>query len=147
MSEMLISEGAEVTLHFALKLEDGAVVDSNFEGQPATFTVGDGNLLPGFERALYGLAAGAKESFDIEPENGFGQSNPNNMQRIKRAEFDPQLELQPGLVLSFADASNAELPGVVAEFDDEYVTIDFNHPLAGRTIRFDVEIVAVKNAQ
>lgn len=146
MSSDVIRQDAEVTLHFALSLEDGTAVDSNFEGEPATFKVGDGSLLPGFEQVLMGLEAGASESFSIPPEQGFGQPNPNNLQQMDRREFDPGLNLEPGLVLSFADANQAELPGVVAEMNDEFVTIDFNHPLAGRTIQFDVKIISVKAA-
>ncbi|MBR9913096.1 MAG: peptidylprolyl isomerase [Gammaproteobacteria bacterium] len=144
--DITIDEGTQVTLHFALKLDNGDVVDSNFGAQPATFVVGDGNLLPGFERVLFGLSAGAKDTFVIEPENGFGQSNPNNLQKIPRAQFGDDIELVEGLMLSFADAQKAELPGVVAAFDDETVTIDFNHPLAGRRILFEVEILAVAAA-
>lgn len=146
MTNLVIGEGTEVTLHFALKLENGDVIDSNFNGNPATFIVGDGNLLPGFERALFGMAAGESNIFVIKPEDGFGQSNPNNMQEIPRDQFDEGLELIEGLMLSFADAQKTELPGVVAAFDDKTVTIDFNHPLAGRNILFEVAILQVAPA-
>lgn len=144
MSQLTIGEGTQVTLHFSLKLDEGQVVDSTFEGNPATFAVGDGNLLDGFEQVLFGLSAGSKESFVINPEQGFGQPNPNNFQDFSRDQFDPGLELEKGLMLSFADAKNAELPGVVVEFDEESVTIDFNHPLAGKDILFEVEILSVE---
>jgi len=143
MSELTIAENTQVTLHFALKMEDGAVIDSNFEGQPATFIVGDGNLLPGFEKSLVGMKAGDENSFVIKPEDAFGQSNPNNMQQMPRDQFASDMELVEGLVVSFADAQKAETPGVVHSFDDEQVTIDFNHPLAGRDIIFDVKVVDV----
>lgn len=146
MTNLAIDEGTEVTLHFALKLENGDVIDSNFNSKPATFVVGDGNLLPGFERALAGMVAGEKNTFVIKPEDGFGQSNPNNMQVMPRSQFDDSVELVEGLMLSFADAQKAELPGIVAAFDDETVTIDFNHPLAGRDILFEVEILGVSPA-
>ncbi|NIB40255.1 FKBP-type peptidyl-prolyl cis-trans isomerase [Pseudomaricurvus alkylphenolicus] len=143
MTELTIDEGTQVTLHFALKLESGEIVDSNFDADPATFVMGDGNLLPGFEKALVGMAAGDKNSFVIAPEDGFGQSNPNNLQTMDRDQFDDEIELVEGLMLSFADAQNAEMPGVVSCFDDDSVTIDFNHPLAGRNIVFEVEILQV----
>ena len=143
----VITDGAQVTLHFSLTLEDGAVVDSNFDGQPATFTVGDGNLLSGFEQALLGLSAGARECLTVSPEQGFGQPNPNNIQRVSRESFDADVELQPGLVMTFLDANKTEVPGVVSEFDDQFVTVDFNHPLAGRTILFDVQILSVNSSQ
>jgi FKBP-type peptidyl-prolyl cis-trans isomerase SlpA len=143
--ELRIGPDKEVTLHFALKLENGDVVDSTFDKQPATFKVGDGNLLPGFEVALYGFKAGDKRSLQIEPENAFGQPNPQNVQVMPRSQFQ-DMELSEGLLIIFNDAANAELPGVVKAFDESQVTIDFNHPLAGKTLSFDVEIIEVRPA-
>ena len=143
MTEQRIGPDKEVTLHFALKLENGDVVDSTFDKQPATFKVGDGNLLPGFEVALYGFKAGDKRSLQIAPENAFGQPNPQNVQVMPRRQFQ-DMELSEGLLIIFNDAANAELPGVVKAFDEQQVTIDFNHPLAGKTLSFDVEIIAVR---
>ncbi|MFZ5958957.1 FKBP-type peptidyl-prolyl cis-trans isomerase [Pseudomonas knackmussii] len=145
MADVRIGAETEVTLHFALKLEDGNVVDSTFDKQPATFKVGDGNLLPGFELALYGLKAGDKRSLSIDPEQGFGQPNPANVQVMPRDQFEG-MELSHGLLVIFNDAAKTELPGVVKEFDEQRVTIDFNHPLAGKTLAFDVEIIEVKLA-
>lgn len=143
MTEQRIGPDKEVTLHFALKLANGDVVDSTFDKQPATFKVGDGNLLPGFEAALFGFKAGDKRSVQVEPENAFGQPNPQNVQIMPRSQFQ-DMELSEGLLVIFNDAANTELPGVVKAFDDAQVTIDFNHPLAGKTLSFDVEIIAVK---
>jgi len=143
--ELRIGPDREVTLHFALKLENGDVVDSTFDKQPATFKVGDGNLLPGFEAAFYGFKAGDKRSLQIEPENAFGQPNPQNVQVMPRGQFQ-DMELSEGLLIIFNDAANAELPGVVKAFDEQQVTIDFNHPLAGKTLSFDVEIIEVRPA-
>ncbi|MNE54221.1 FKBP-type 16 kDa peptidyl-prolyl cis-trans isomerase [compost metagenome] len=145
MTEQRIGPERQVTLHFAIKLESGDVVDSTFDKSPATFKVGDGNLLPGFEQALYGLKAGDKRSIAIEPEHGFGQPNPQNVQVMPRSQFEG-MELSEGLMVIFNDAAKAELPGVVKQFDAEQVTIDFNHPLAGKRLTFDVEIVDVQPA-
>ncbi|WP_341303809.1 peptidylprolyl isomerase [Pseudomonas sp. TMP25] len=143
MTDVRIGPDKEVTLHFALKLDNGDVVDSTFDKNPATFKVGDGNLLPGFEQAIYGLKAGDKRSLEISPEQGFGQGNPQNIQVMPRSQFQ-DMELSEGLLVIFNDAANTELPGVVKIFDDSQVTIDFNHPLAGKTLSFDVEIIEVK---
>jgi FKBP-type peptidyl-prolyl cis-trans isomerase SlpA len=142
MTELRIGTGSRVTLHFAIKLDDGAQVDSTFDKQPATFTVGDGSLLPGFEQTLFGLKSGDQRSFTIAPEQGFGQTNPQNVQVIARSQF-AKMELSEGLLIIFNDAANAELPGVVKAFDEERVTIDFNHPLAGKQLIFDVLIIQV----
>ena len=142
MTEVRIGPDKQVTLHFALKLDNGDVVDSTFDKNPATFKVGDGNLLPGFEQAIYGLKAGDKRSLSISPEQGFGQGNPQNIQIMPRSQFQ-DMELSEGLLVIFNDAANAELPGVVKAFDDSQVSIDFNHPLAGKALSFDVEIIEV----
>ncbi|CAD5109038.1 FKBP-type peptidyl-prolyl cis-trans isomerase [Zestomonas carbonaria] len=143
MTELRIGPDREVTLHFALKLDSGDVVDSTFDKQPATFKVGDGSLLPGFEAVLFGLKAGDKRTLQVEPENGFGQPNPQNVQVMPRSQFQ-DMELSEGLLVIFNDAANAELPGIVKAFDDAQVTIDFNHPLAGKTLSFEVEIIEVR---
>ena len=145
-SELTVAEGRRLSIHFALRLRDGSVVDSNFDGKPANFTLGDGNLLPGFERHLLGMTAGQRETYVVTPEQGFGQANPNNVQTFPRDTFAPDMELAEGLVVSFADAQKSELPGVVTGFTDVDVTVDFNHPLAGKDILFDVQIVSVEAA-
>lgn len=147
MRDLAVGPGTKVTLHFALRLQDGEVIDSNFERDPATFVVGDGNLLPGFEKAIFGLIEGDKKTLTISPEQGFGQRNPNNMQEFERNEFSSDIELKEGLVLSFSDAQKTELPGVVYSFDEDKVVIDFNHPLAGRDIVFDVAILKIEPVQ
>ena len=133
--------GTKVTLHFALVLEDGDVIDSNFETAPATFTVGDGNLLPGFESTLMGLENGDEREFTIPPEEAFGQHNPQNVQRVDRSNFDQQ-ELEVGAMFSFQNG-DGELPGVIVEFEDEEILVDFNHPLAGKNIIFQVKIMDI----
>jgi FKBP-type peptidyl-prolyl cis-trans isomerase SlpA len=147
MRDLSIGPGTKVTLHFALRLQDGEVIDSNFERDPATFVVGDGNLLPGFEKAIFGLLEGERKTLTISPEQGFGQRNPNNLQEFPRSEFAPDMELKEGLVLSFTDAQKTELPGVVSHFDENLVVVDFNHPLAGRDIVFDVAILKIEPVQ
>lgn len=147
MRELAIGPGTKITLHFALQLDNGDMVDSNFERDPATFTVGDGNLLPGFEKALFGMLEGEHKTLVIKPEDGFGQRNPNNIQEIARSQFSPDLELSEGLMLSFADAQKTELPGVVQRYDDDVVIVDFNHPLAGREILFEVAILKIEPVQ
>jgi|TARA_R100000049_G_scaffold5425_1_gene17502 FKBP-type peptidyl-prolyl cis-trans isomerase SlpA len=143
MIETRIGHESEVTLHFTLKLPNGDVVDTTTDKQPATFKVGDGSLLPGFEQVLFGLKAGDCRSFEIEPERGFGPGNEQNIQTIARDQFD-EMELEPGLLVIFADAAGGELPGVVKQVHDSVVEVDFNHPLAGKVITFDVEIVDVR---
>lgn len=140
----LVAESSKVTFHFSLSLDDGEIIDSTFDKSPATLTVGDGSLLPGYEACLLGLKAGEKTSFLVGPDKGFGQHNPDNVQHFKRKDFEADIELAEGMIISFADASGAEVPGVVKSYDDKDVEVDFNHPLAGRDVTFRVEIIDVE---
>lgn len=144
---MLIDRHSHITMHFSLALEDGSVIDSNFAAAPVSFTHGDGNLLPGFEDQLLGLAAGDKATFRITAEQGFGQHNPSNVQQLKRKLFPADMKLVQGLVVSFMDAARGELPGVIATIEEDEIAVDFNHPLAGKLIVFDVHILDVRNTE
>jgi FKBP-type peptidyl-prolyl cis-trans isomerase SlpA len=139
--KLQIETGMSVTLHFSLVLEDGHIIDSNFESEPATFSVGDGNLLPGFESILMGLVNGDEREFTIPPEQAFGQHNPQNVQAVERGNFD-QEELELGAMFSFQNG-DGELPGVIVDVDENEVMIDFNHPLAGKNIIFQVKIIDI----
>ncbi len=138
--------GTRITLHFTVSLADGAVMDTTRNGEAATFTWGDGSLLQGFEQALSGLAPGDRRSVFIQADQGFGPHNPDNIQHFPRKDFARHQSLEPGLVMEFTDASGAGVPGVIQSADEQWVTVDFNHPLAGRDLNFEVEIIDVRPA-
>lgn len=139
----MIDENSTVTLHFSLALENGQMIDSTFEKTAPTMTMGDGSLLHGFEQRLMGLQVGDKKEFLIEPKDAFGAHNPMNVQYFKTEEFDPEI-VEVGMIVSFIDAGQHELPGVISRFDEEQVEVDFNHPLAGKNLLFTVEIIHVQ---
>lgn len=144
MNDLPIDQGTRVTLNFALSFPDGEVIDSTFHKQPASLEIGDENLPENFEAYLMGLKAGDRETFEVPPEKAFGQHNPSNVQTFKRHEFSADMVLEPGVMISFADARQSELPGVVSRVEGDQVDVDFNHPLAGRTLMFEVEIIDVE---
>ena len=147
MNKVTVGEGTRVHLNFSISLEDGSEVDTNFGDESVSFAVGDGSLLPGFERLLFGMSPGERQMFVVTPENAFGQPNDDNVQTVSRDQFDDDIELQIGLVYAFNDAGGGELPGMIISFDDDEVSVDFNHPLSGRTILFDVLIHRVEPAE
>ena len=138
-----INASSHLTLNFALHHASGETIDSTFDKGAVELTIGDGNLLAGFESCLIGLVAGDHQTFTVAPENGFGQHNPANLQTLKRHQFGHDIVLELGLVVSFSDAANTELPGVVKTIDGDDVVMDFNHPLAGVELQFEVQIIAV----
>lgn len=142
MNELTITKTSTVSLNFNLSLDDGQLVDGNMYKQAASFEIGDGTLLPGFELNLLGMKAGETGDFMIEPVNGFGVPNINNIQLFSRSQFSG-IALEIGTVVSFSDAAKAELPGVVKSIQGDRIEVDFNHPLAGKSLRFEVKIVEV----
>ena len=147
-SKASVREGSRITIHFALLLPSGEEIDTTRRGQPATLTLGDGNLLPGFETVLIGMREGDDAQITVPAAEAFGERNPANvrvMPRDRFADFSPDQALEPGLMISF-QAPDGELPGVVTEVYAETVQIDFNHPLSGNDIIFDVSILRVENA-
>ncbi len=139
-----ISANSEVVMHFTIKLEDGSVADSTqTSGKPAKLVMGDGSLTDNFEKCLLGLTEGEKASFTLGPDDAFGQSNPDNIQHMDRSQFAGDIPLEEGTIVAFAGPGGQEIPGVITEVSGESVTVDFNHPLAGQNVIFDVEIVSV----
>ena len=143
MNNVPIGPGTRVTLIFKLALSAGDVIDSTGD-ESATFEVGDGSLLPGFEAAMYGMKAGDSGELPIAAEQGFGLPNEENVHMMKRALFDVSQELVEGLVVSFSDGEGGERPGVVKRLFDELVEVDFNHPLAGQDLLFSVQVKQVE---
>lgn len=131
-----------VTLHYRITLENGVPMVSTFEATPATLQLGDGTLAPQFERLLVGLPVGSRHIFTLPPEAAFGPRRDDLIERVRRADF-PDDTAEVGTILSFAAPDGSRYAGVVVELDDEWGVVDFNHPLAGKTIRFEVEIIGV----
>lgn len=139
-----IGPGAEVLMHFKLSLEDGTVADESEPGEPLRFIMGDGTMIPGLEMILYGLKVGDRENLRIGPQDAFGYADPSNVHSMARSDFGPEFDLQPGLVIAFTTPSGEEVPGIIREVHDDSVQVDFNHPLAGHEVRFEVEILEVR---
>ena len=132
-----------MTLHLSLALKDGTVAESTFDGEPLTFTMGDGSLVEGLELGLYGLRAGDRQRLELYPEQHFGLHDPAKLHQMARTEFGDGIELQPGVIVGFDTPAGEELSGTVISLTEASVEVDFNHPLAGRTVIFDVEIIDV----
>lgn len=143
----LIERNSLVTLYYCLGLTNGDVLEDNFDDEPITVQLGCGEMAEGLELALIGLTAGQEETIDIGPELAFGYVDDTLFRSIPRVEFDPDIELEPGLIIEFATEEGETLPGTILEFNDEEVRVDLNHPLAGQTVRYSVKIVAIDDGE
>ena len=145
--EIAIYHGSEVLMHFTISLQDGTVAETTEGEDPLHFVMGDETLAEGLELALFGLKAGDKQSLKIGPETAYGYPDPDNVQSMERADFPDDMELERGVIVSFALPDGEEYPGTITEVGDKQVTVDFNHPLAGHEILFDVEILEVTGGE
>ena len=140
--ETRIEEGSKVQLHFSVAIENGVEIDNTrSRDEPVSLVIGDGNLLPGFEKALFGLRAGDRRTVSLPPGDAFGEWNPENVQRFDTVKFEQRPEV--GHMIEFEDKAKASLFGVVMSVEDDITEIDFNHPLVGKNITFAVEIFKV----
>lgn len=140
----MIQQGSKVELHFVLKLSDGSIAESTYNyPKPAQLVMGDGSLSEGFEQCLLGLKPGDKSQFELSSDQAFGQSNPDNIQHFERSKFGEDAPAEEGNIIAFAQPNGSEIPGIVRAVTGDSVTVDFNHPLAGQNVIFEVEILAV----
>lgn len=141
---LIINNQSEVLMHFDLKLEDGSAADSTrVNNKPAKLIMGDGSLTPNFESCLLGLKNGDKKSFTLPPDDAFGMPNPDNIHHMDRARFGADTPVETGTIIAFSQPDGSEVPGIIRDIAGDSVTVDFNHPLAGQTVIFDVEILSV----
>jgi FKBP-type peptidyl-prolyl cis-trans isomerase SlpA len=143
----LIKRNSLVTLYYCLGLTNGDVLEDNFDDEPITVQLDCGEMAEGLELALIGLTAGQEETIDIGPDLAFGYVDETLFRSIPRVEFDPDIELEPGLIIEFATEDGETLPGTILEINEDEVRVDLNHPLAGQTVRYSVKIVAVDDGE
>jgi len=132
-----------LTLHYRLATADDVEFVSTFDTAPATLQLGSGELAPTLEACLEGLTAGDRHVFLLEPEQAFGAHNPQLVQRMARTELPADGKIELLALIEFAAPGGARFAGLVRELDADSALIDFNHPLAGQAIRFEVEVVGI----
>jgi FKBP-type peptidyl-prolyl cis-trans isomerase SlyD len=147
MSEqMTVTSGRVVTMHYKLTLDDGQMVDSSQGREPLSYLHGAGNIVPGLESALEGQASGSTLSVKVAPEEGYGQRHPDAVQNVPRGAFPADAKLEVGLSFQAVDENQNPLMGTITALENDAVTVDFNHPLAGLNLNFEIEITEVRDA-
>ncbi len=131
-----------ITLNYRIVLDNGSTVIDTFQGTPATLQLGAGEMMPALEACLTGLEVGKHEHFTLAPEHAFGEYKQELVERVRR-EHMAEDKLEAMSVMEFVAPDGSRYQGLVREVDDEAAVIDFNHPLAGKTIRFEVEVIGI----
>tara|TARA_B100001146_G_C15997354_1_gene355219 strand:- start:79 stop:564 length:486 start_codon:yes stop_codon:yes gene_type:complete len=143
---MRISEQKVVTMNYEVADDQGQLIDRSEEGGPLAYIHGNGQLIPGLETALEGRGKGDKIAVDVPPEQGYGERDEEGVQIVARNQFDDSVEIEVGMQFEAQDDDEGHQIVTVAAVDGENITLDTNHPLAGKNLRFKVEILDVRDA-
>ncbi|MCA1594386.1 MAG: peptidylprolyl isomerase [Acidobacteria bacterium] len=136
--------GDTVRVHYTGQLEDGEVFDTSKDGEPLEFTVGEGQVIPGFEEGVLGMQVGDTKRIEIEPDDAYGPRREQLVESVPREGMNLETEPQAGMNLVMQLPDGNQIPVAVTEVTDTHVTLDANHPLAGQKLIFDVELVENK---
>jgi len=142
---MKVASQCVVSLEYSLHLGDGKVVDSSEGGEPLTYLQGSGQIIPGLEQQLLGLEEGASKQVVIGPKDAYGESDPESIQEVTRDHFGDKA-IKEGDEFIAVDDEHHEIPVRIAKVEGDKVTVDFNHPLAGKTLHFDIKVKGVRQA-
>lgn len=140
---MVAKQGDTIRVHYTGKLEDGTVFDSSLRRDPMEFTLGAGEVIPGFEQAVVGMNPGESKTFEVTAEQAFGSYREELVQEIDRDLVSPDLHLEIGQQLALRQPQGPSVRVTVTEISESSVTLDANHPLAGRDLSFDVQLVEI----
>ncbi|MFC1753883.1 peptidylprolyl isomerase [Thermoproteota archaeon] len=141
---MPVKKGDTVKIEYEGTFDDGTVFDSSEKaGKPLEFEVGAGKVIPGFENAVIGMDKGQEKKVKIQPEEAYGHPNPELVKKVPREQL-PKEELKQGMLLVMNLPNGMQLPAKIAELDDKEVTLDLNHPMAGKILNFKIKVVEIK---
>lgn len=143
---MPVQENQVVTINYTLKDDNGNIIDSTYDNKPFSFLSGNDQILPELEKEIGSMIIGSNKSVKLPPEKGYGSYKEEAVQTVKREEFPNDVELDVGMSFMANTPEGKRVPFTVNKIEGDEVTIDFNHPLAGKTLNFDVELVDVRNA-
>ncbi len=141
-----VKNGLFVSVDYKGTLQNGDVFDTSEGRQPLEVQIGAGQLIKGFEKALMGMALNEKKKFTLDPEDAYGQRDEGLTRSFSKSEIPPSLNLEVGQTVALQSPQGQSIPAKVTQVDDESVSVDLNHPLAGETLTFDIEVVAISDA-
>ncbi|HEX8820383.1 MAG TPA: peptidylprolyl isomerase [Archangium sp.] len=143
---MQIAKDSVVSIDYRLHLGDGKFIDESDPGDPLVYLHGYEEIVPGLEKALEGKKAGESLKVQVSPEEGYGEYDPDGVEEVPREDFPPDMELEEGGVVSATDDEGDDVDFLVKELRPKTVVVDFNHPLAGKTLHFEVTVREVRAA-
>ncbi len=138
-----VKDGDTVKVHYTGTLEDGTVFDTSREREPLEFTLGNGQLIPGFEKAVIGMAEGDTTEVSIESDNAYGERRDDLELEVSKTDLPEEIDPEVGMQLQMQQEEGRAIPVQITNVEEEVVTLDANHPLAGKDLNFEIELVEI----
>ncbi len=135
--------GDKVRVHYTGTFDDGAVFDTSLEGEPLEFTVGEGEVIPGFDHAVHGMNEGETCNIAIPPDEAYGNHRDDLVAVINREQLPPEIEPEVGMVLEMSSEDGIVTNVTITEIGDDTITLDANHELAGKKLNFEITLVEI----
>lgn len=138
---MAIEKGNKIKVEYIGTLDDGTIFDSSEGREPLEFEAGSGQVIKGFDDAVIGMEKGEEKTIKIVPENAYGNSNPDFVRKVPREQFPTDKKVEAGMMIGLGTPDGRQFPAVIKEVTDTEITLDLNHPLAGKTLNFKIKII------
>ena len=138
-----VETGQFVSVHYKGTLQNGEVFDTSEDRHPLEVQIGEGQIIAGFEKALMGMSLNEKKVFTLDPEEAYGQKDESLTHSFPRADVPAEINPEVGQTVALSSPEGQQVPALITEVDDEKVVVDLNHPLAGQTLTFDIEVVGI----
>ena len=142
-----VENGLYVSVDYTGTLQSGEVFDSSQGGQPLEVQMGVGQLIEGFEKELMGMSLNDKKKFTLNPEEAYGQRDESLTREFARSDFPPEIEPRVGMTIALQTPEGRQMPAQITHLDDDKLAVDLNHPLAGESLTFEIEVVGISTTQ
>ena len=141
-----VENGLYVSVDYKGTLQNGEIFDTSQGGQPLEVQMGGGQLIEGFERELMGMSLNDKKEFTLSPEDAYGQRDDSLNRDFARADFPPEMEPRVGMTIALQTPEGSQMPGQITHLDEEKLSVDLNHPLAGESLTFEIEVLGISSS-
>lgn len=140
----VVKKGSKIKVDYVGKLENGSVFDQSKPDTPLAFTVGSGQLIPGFDNAVVGMKLNQEKKITLKPEEAYGLRNETLIREFPKKNLPKDFKAEKGAMLQLKDQSGRAIPGIIVDITKDAIKVDLNHPLAGKTLVFDIKVVGIE---
>ena len=142
--KMIVKKGNRVKIQYTGSLNDGTIFDKSKEGEPLGFTVGSGQVIPGFDKAVEGMKLNEEKKVTLKPEDAYGKRDETAIREVPKNSLPENFKPEKGMMIRLQDQTGRPIPGTVTDITENNITVDLNHPLAGKDLTFDIKVIGIE---